>query len=61
MTALSALVTLLLFYAYPPLAPFGIVATVHVYLWRRRAEMLRVEREWAEYAEWQWTRREWPR
>lgn len=61
MTALSALATLLTYYAYPLLTPFGIVATVCVYLWRRRAEMLRHEREWAEYAERQWTRTEWPR
>lgn len=61
MTALSALATLLLFYAYPPLVPFGLVATVNVYLWRRRAEMLRVEREWARAEEWRWTRTEWPR
>jgi hypothetical protein len=61
MTALSALATLLLFYAYPPLVPFGLVATVNVYLWRRRAEMLRLEREWARAEEWQWTRTDWPR
>lgn len=58
MTALSALATLLIACTYPPLTPFGIVATVNVYLWRRRAEMLRIEREWARAPEWE---REWAR
>lgn len=61
MTALSALATLIAYYAYPPLTPFGMVATACVHLWRRRAEMLRVEREWARAEEWQWTRTEWPK
>lgn len=43
MVGIAALVSLLLLFAYPPVAPLAIVSTVNLFLWRQRRAMLRAD------------------
>ena len=45
MTVIAGLVGLVAAEVYPPLTPFAIATTVNVFMWRRRAAIIRADRD----------------